>query len=279
MRLAGFLTSILSLTLLAVAMATAPAVAASKEEALTTIVGRELKKRVASCWYLPYADMPVVAPAIRFELDRQGALTSAEVANHSEDAAFQRIAESALQAVRKCGASPELSAYADQYDLWREVIMNFDAGEDAQQRQPWKNKASTSATLRRSAVIDGKTVVVLTLSTRSFDGRKVETRLVCPADRSSRDLSIGIDFGTPLDKATPQSVAMMFEQTTDRRDYRPQGRYLVADGPDAAAQIKDLSQARRYLEFSGPGGVSALFDLDTVRSKFSQFSKLCGILG
>ncbi|NTF31465.1 cell envelope integrity protein TolA [Rhizobium skierniewicense] len=268
------LLCLLCLCVLIMPLPASAATAKSKGMDAEREIWRMMQQRVTSCWSVVPVNMPLVEPIVRFTLDRKGALTGAEVANHSEDPAFSMFAETALRAVKKCGAA-DMSAYADHYDIWHEVFLNF--RPDTTSPQPWKNKSTTSTTLRRIEVVDGKKRVSLKISARSWDDRKVEARLTCPAEKTGNDQSIGIHFGTPMDMTMPQSVAMMFGMTTDRRDYRPDHDYLVMYGADAAAHIKQIAGSKGYLEFAGAGGVSAFFDLTTSKSALNQFLKLCGV--
>jgi hypothetical protein len=114
---AGFLGSTLALAV------TAPAMA--QDRAFAEAV-RYLHDRVVSCWNVP----PGAAPAgtvvrIRFELDRDGAVTGDPVLDQPLETGAARLAESARRAVIRCAPYDGLKRYGAQYQRWRDIVLNF----------------------------------------------------------------------------------------------------------------------------------------------------------
>ncbi len=230
--------------------------------------------QIASCWTTP-SETPVVMPILSAQLERDGSLKSVAVLNHSEDPAFKVYAEAARRAVLRC-APFNLTKFADRYDDWRELTLNFssDNAFDPPKRQ---NKETGVTSLMPNFQSGGRTANGFAQQAVSWDDRELMVMFLClPKDRKS-GFAIGVDFGVGRDQTQPQNVTMMYGQTTDKRHYERVGEYLGFEGSEAAKHLKAMADAKGYLEFASETGHSAFFKFEDMHNEFGQFLEMCDL--
>ncbi|MBN8949414.1 MULTISPECIES: hypothetical protein [unclassified Rhizobium] len=104
---------------------------AAGENALRRTAGEDIRKSVIVNWLRPadQTDLKEVHVQIRFALDRAGEIVGKpKVTMTGGPQKTQRaVAASAMRAVLR--AAPFKNLPMDQYDVWKEVIINFEAGD------------------------------------------------------------------------------------------------------------------------------------------------------
>lgn len=232
-----------------------------------------LAQQIASCW-TPPPDFPVVAPILRTQLNEDGSVKDVVIANHSQDPAFKPHAESARRAILRC-APFDMKAFAGRYEDWRELTVNFSMS-DGFAPPKWQNRTAGVTTLMPSFQHNGKPASAIAVQSTSWDNRDVMVLFTCFPENKPDGVAIGIDFGVGRDQTRPQTVTMMYGETTDTRDYLRIAEYLGFEGRDAAQHIARLADASGYLEFSGENGMSAFFKLDDIKNDYRKFLEICG---
>ncbi len=89
----------------------------------------KLRQKIESCWNIPAGveDAQNLRVRIRFQMSGEGLVTGGpEVLNHMGHPAFNAAAQSAVRAVLAC--QPYDFLPIEKYDLWKDVILNFDPG-------------------------------------------------------------------------------------------------------------------------------------------------------
>ena len=89
----------------------------------------KLRQKIESCWNIPAGveDAQNLRVRIRFQMSGEGLVTGGpEVLNHMSHPAFNAAAQSAVRAVLAC--QPYDFLPIEKYDLWKDVILNFDPG-------------------------------------------------------------------------------------------------------------------------------------------------------
>ena len=123
----------------------APGLAGANPE---TAVADYVHGRIARCWHVPAGTIGIGAVTIRFKLDNKGLLIGApELAGHEADVRIEldddgevtgkprlvatpqdkkraALVRSAIKAVQKCSAFPDLVKLAP-YDDWKEIAVTF----------------------------------------------------------------------------------------------------------------------------------------------------------
>ncbi len=103
--------------------------------AAARITGREsdaIKAWAERCWEIPITaregNSPTVRLRVSFNLD--GTVSARpEVENPRADSGFQVLANSAVRAVMRCSAEGGVRLPRERYEIWREVVLNFDPKE------------------------------------------------------------------------------------------------------------------------------------------------------
>ena len=93
-----------------------------------------VKQQLADCWSIPGGVKSVheIKVGVQIRLNTDGTLRGAprvvDAARMQSDPSFRVIAESAVRALQKPGCQPLKLPY-DQYEIWKDIIFNFDPGE------------------------------------------------------------------------------------------------------------------------------------------------------
>lgn len=88
-----------------------------------------LRKQIERCWSPPIGvlDAGALVVRVRISLKRDGSLsTPPEVVNSNASPTFQIAAESAVRAIRRC---QPFEMPANKYNIWRDIILNFNPKE------------------------------------------------------------------------------------------------------------------------------------------------------
>ena len=88
-----------------------------------------LRARIAQCWNPPPGGLGAeqIVVKLRLQLNQDGTLVGyPTVANSGSSPFFQAAAESAVRAVYQC---QPYALPSDKYELWRDMILNFDPSE------------------------------------------------------------------------------------------------------------------------------------------------------
>ncbi len=237
-------------------------------------VSAALAPQIASCWTVA-AEPPVVLPILNAQLERDGSVKSVVVANHSEDPSFAVYAEAARRAVLRC-APFDLAEFADSYEDWRELTLNFssDNGSEQSKRQ---NRETGVTSLMPQFSSGGRVANGIAQQATSWDGRETMVMFMCVPEEKPNGFAIGVDFGVGRDQTQPQNVTMMYGQTTEKRKYTRVAEYLGFEGAAAAKHLKAMGDAKGYLEFASENGHSAFFKFDDMQNELGQFLKLCDL--
>lgn len=93
-----------------------------------------VKQQLAPCWSIPggVKDVHTIKVGVQIRLNTDGTLRGAprivDAARMQSDKSFQAIAESAVRALRHPQCQPLKLPY-DQYEIWKDIVFNFDPGE------------------------------------------------------------------------------------------------------------------------------------------------------
>ena len=93
-----------------------------------------VKQQLADCWSIPGGVKSVheIKVGVQIRLNTDGTLRGApkvvDDARMQSDQSFRVIAESAVRALQNPGCQPLKLPY-DQYEIWKDIIFNFDPGE------------------------------------------------------------------------------------------------------------------------------------------------------
>ena len=88
-----------------------------------------LRARISQCWSPPVAGLEAASTAVklRLQLNRDGTLARApELVSNGSSAVFRAAADSAIRAVWQC---QPYALPATKYELWQDMILNFDPKE------------------------------------------------------------------------------------------------------------------------------------------------------
>ena len=97
-------------------------------------LAKMVNQQLAECWSIPggVKDAQTIKVAVLIRLNTDGTLRGAprvvDRARMRSDRSFQAIAESAVRALQNPGCQPLELPY-DQYELWKDIVFNFDPGE------------------------------------------------------------------------------------------------------------------------------------------------------
>jgi hypothetical protein len=98
------------------------------DEAVHRDIGDYLMKAIQICWNMP-ANTSSIA-RVQIHLNKDGSLAGPPKILGPVTPPPDKVAESAVRAITRCAPFPGLTSYAAQYDLWRDVVLTFDPGED-----------------------------------------------------------------------------------------------------------------------------------------------------
>ena len=98
------------------------------DEAVQRDIGDYLMKAIQICWNMP-ANASSIA-RVQISLNKDGSLAGPPKILGPVTPPPDKVAESAVRAITRCAPFPGLTSYAAQYDLWRDVVLTFDPGED-----------------------------------------------------------------------------------------------------------------------------------------------------
>jgi len=93
-----------------------------------------VKQQLADCWSIPggVKNVHEIKVGVQIRLNTDGTLRGAprvvDAARMQSDQSFRVIAESAVRALQNPGCQPLKLPY-DQYEIWKDIIFNFDPGE------------------------------------------------------------------------------------------------------------------------------------------------------
>ena len=91
-------------------------------------VGDYLKKAIQLCWSIPVNTHSTAR--VQISLNKDGSLAGPPKILDPVTPPPDKLAESAIRAITRCAPFPGLTSYAAHYDLWRDVVLTFDPGEN-----------------------------------------------------------------------------------------------------------------------------------------------------
>jgi hypothetical protein len=92
-----------------------------------------LLESVPTCWTIPASASFMEIIHVRVRLNRDGSLAGEPtVLAASENKPTREVEQSAVNAIKKCAPFRGLSKFADTYEDWREVTINFDLRDISQ---------------------------------------------------------------------------------------------------------------------------------------------------
>ncbi|RWN46980.1 MAG: hypothetical protein EOS03_11480 [Mesorhizobium sp.] len=86
-------------------------------------------KAIQHCWNMP-ANTHSIA-RVQISLNKDGSLAGPPKILGPVTTPPDKVAESAVRAIARCAPFPRLTSYAAHYDMWRDVILTFNPGEDS----------------------------------------------------------------------------------------------------------------------------------------------------
>ncbi|RWN34190.1 MAG: hypothetical protein EOR97_05400 [Mesorhizobium sp.] len=92
-------------------------------------IGDYLIKAIQHCWNMP-ANTHSIA-RVQVSLNKDGSLAGPPKILGPVTTPPDKVAESAVRAIARCAPFPRLTSYAAHYDMWRDVILTFNPGEDS----------------------------------------------------------------------------------------------------------------------------------------------------
>ncbi|AZV22289.1 MAG: hypothetical protein EOQ39_07395 [Mesorhizobium sp.] len=92
-------------------------------------IGDYLMKAIQHCWNMP-ANTHSIA-RVQISLNKDGSLAGPPKILGPVTTPPDKVAESAVRAIARCAPFPRLTSYAAHYDMWRDVILTFNPGEDS----------------------------------------------------------------------------------------------------------------------------------------------------
>ncbi|RUU10952.1 hypothetical protein EOD10_19705 [Mesorhizobium sp. M7A.T.Ca.TU.009.01.3.2] len=92
-------------------------------------IGDYLMKAIQHCWNMP-ANTHSLA-RVQVSLNKDGSLAGPPKILGPVTTPPDKVAESAVRAIARCAPFPRLTSYAAHYDMWRDVILTFNPGEDS----------------------------------------------------------------------------------------------------------------------------------------------------
>ncbi|RWO50066.1 MAG: hypothetical protein EOS12_03955 [Mesorhizobium sp.] len=92
-------------------------------------IGDYLMKAIQHCWNMP-ANTHSIA-RVQVSLNKDGSLAGPPKILGPVTTPPDKVAESAVRAIARCAPFPRLTSYAAHYDMWRDVILTFNPGEDS----------------------------------------------------------------------------------------------------------------------------------------------------
>ncbi len=95
-------------------------------------IGEYLKKAIQLCWSIPVDDHSIVR--VQFSLNEDGSLAGPPKILSPAPPTPDKVAEAAVRAISLCAPFSRLTSYTAHYDLWRDVVLTFDPGQDTSDR-------------------------------------------------------------------------------------------------------------------------------------------------
>lgn len=92
-------------------------------------IGDYLMKAIQVCWNMPANTRSVARVQIR--LNKDGSLAGPPKIVSPVTPPLDKVAEAAVRAITRCAPFPGLTSFAAHYDMWRDVILTFNPGEDS----------------------------------------------------------------------------------------------------------------------------------------------------
>lgn len=68
---------------------------------------------------------------VRISLNKDGSLAGPPKIVSPVTPPLDKVAEAAVRAITRCAPFPGLTSFAAHYDMWRDVILTFNPGEDS----------------------------------------------------------------------------------------------------------------------------------------------------
>jgi hypothetical protein len=97
-------------------------------------IGAYLMKAIQHCWNVP-ANIRSIA-RVQISLNKDGSLAGPPKIVSPVTPPPDKVAESAVRAIMRCAPFPGLTSYAAHYNMWREIILTFNPGEDTSGELP-----------------------------------------------------------------------------------------------------------------------------------------------
>jgi hypothetical protein len=91
-------------------------------------VGDYLMKAIQVCWNIPANTRSVAR--VQISLNKDGSLAGPPRILSPVTPPLAKVADAAVRAITRCAPFPGLTSYAAHYDMWRDVILTFNPGED-----------------------------------------------------------------------------------------------------------------------------------------------------
>ncbi|RWC30270.1 cell envelope integrity protein TolA [Mesorhizobium sp.] len=92
-------------------------------------IGDYLMKAIQVCWNMPANTRSV--GRVQISLNKDGSLASPPKIVSPVTPPLDKVAEAAVRAITRCAPFPGLTSFAAHYDMWRDVILTFNPGEDS----------------------------------------------------------------------------------------------------------------------------------------------------
>ena len=97
-------------------------------------IGDYLKKAIQLCWNIPVNTHSMAR--VQISLNKDGSLAGPPKILDPATPPPDKVAEPAVRAITRCAPFPGLTSYANHYDLWRDVVLTFNPGEDTSDKPP-----------------------------------------------------------------------------------------------------------------------------------------------
>ena len=91
-------------------------------------IGDYLMKAIQFCWNIPVNTRGIAR--VKISLNKDGSLSGPPKILGPVTPLPDKLAESAVRAIARCAPFPGLTSYAAHYELWRDVVLTFNPGED-----------------------------------------------------------------------------------------------------------------------------------------------------
>lgn len=97
-------------------------------------IGDYLMKAIQHCWNMPANTRSIAR--VQISLNKDGSLAGPPKILGPATPPPDKVAESAVRAIMRCAPFPGLTSYAAHYNMWREIILTFNPGEDTSGELP-----------------------------------------------------------------------------------------------------------------------------------------------